>query len=98
MQFGLGIHHKRAIARDRLLDRLTGDEQEARAVRAGLKPHAVPGPENVSLNFRVQGPSPAAAPALAGPQLVAGPPLALDGTNGSLRIDEVLHALAGRFS
>lgn len=47
----------------------------------------VQGPETVSLNFRVDGPTvPAAA---AGMGLVAGPPMTIEGTNGSLTIDEI---------
>jgi hypothetical protein len=51
----------------------------------------VEGPANVSLNFRVRGlePVPAAAAAPGGPALVAGPPMAIDGTNGSLTINEI---------
>lgn len=57
---------------------------------------AVAGPEPLSLNFRVTGPpSPAmghaaTAPALtSGTLAVAGPPLVLDGSNGTLTIDEI---------
>lgn len=57
---------------------------------------SVAGPKPLSVNFRVTGPPsptmghPAAAPALAsGPLAVAGPPLVLDGSNGTLTIDEI---------
>lgn len=47
----------------------------------------VAGPETVSLNFRVSGPS--APAAVAGMGLVAGPPMTIEGTNGTLTIDEI---------
>lgn len=52
--------------------------------------------EQVSLNFRVGLPgsgaalSSAAGPAAVGPSTVAGPPMTLEGTNGTLTIDEIL--------
>jgi hypothetical protein len=52
----------------------------------------VDGPQNVSLNFQVSGvTSPQLnGPALAdGPQPVAGPPMVITGTNGTLTIDEI---------
>lgn len=52
----------------------------------------VDGPQQVSLNFRVAGSGPAAAagPAMVGrPLAVAGPPMVITGTNGTLTLDEV---------
>lgn len=55
----------------------------------------VPGPQQVSLGFRVTGPAGPTArsstgPAQAGgPASVAGPPMVLTGTNGTLRLDEI---------
>src|SRR5215475_4799318 len=36
LQLGLGVHHDRAIPRNRLLDRLARDQQEPDALLAGL--------------------------------------------------------------
>ena len=36
LQLGLGVHHDRAVPRDRLFERLAGDEQETDAFRTGL--------------------------------------------------------------
>ncbi len=44
--------------------------------------------QQVSLNFRVAGNGPAAS-SVAGPALVAGPPMMLNGTNGTLTLDEI---------
>lgn len=56
----------------------------------------VGGPQTIALNFQVAAPAPAAVgparsgPSLAGrPALVAGPPMVLTGTNGTLTIDEI---------
>src|SRR5581483_10973375 len=45
LQLGLGVHDDRAVPRDRLADRLAGNEQEADAVVAGLHRHLVAGVE-----------------------------------------------------
>lgn len=49
----------------------------------------VGGPRNVTLNFQVSSAGPAASGAMGGPAAVAGPPLVLVGTNGTLTIDEI---------
>src|SRR5580658_3364973 len=36
LQFGLRVHHDRAVPGDRLLDRLAGNEEKADALLAGL--------------------------------------------------------------
>ena len=41
LQFGLRVHHDRAVPGDRLLDRLAGHEEEANALVAGLHRHFV---------------------------------------------------------
>jgi hypothetical protein len=47
--------------------------------------------ESVSLSFRVASvaPAPAGPSRVSSPQMVAGPPLVLEGSNGTLTIDEI---------
>src|SRR5262245_24582404 len=45
LQLGLGVHHDRAIPRNRLLDRLARDQQEPDALVAGLHRDLVPAVE-----------------------------------------------------